>query len=105
MKLKVKGWGKEYKENKYKDEKKNWTTLLYHVGLWDGNKKLTRLGELFLKRNSSSLNENANLLDEFAQIILVLFMATAFGNTVTKYGARCKSCNLKYAVKFKQKCW
>jgi len=71
IKLKVKGWGKEYKENKYKDEKKNWTTLLYHVGLWDGNKKLTRLGELFLKRNSSSLNENRNLLDEFAQIILV----------------------------------
>jgi hypothetical protein len=40
----------------------------------------------------------------FALIIFDTFMATAFGNTALKYGARHKSCILKYAAKFQGKC-
>jgi hypothetical protein len=32
-------------------------------------------------------------------------MATALGNIAPKFGTRCKSCSLKYAVKFHCKCW
>jgi hypothetical protein len=32
-------------------------------------------------------------------------MATAFDETVPKYGRQCKSCSLKCAAKFQQKCW
>jgi hypothetical protein len=35
----------------------------------------------------------------------MLLMATASGKNAPKYGARCKSCSLKYAIKFKQKYW
>jgi hypothetical protein len=35
----------------------------------------------------------------------MLLMATAFGKKAPKYGARHKSCSLKYAVKFQPECW
>jgi hypothetical protein len=41
----------------------------------------------------------------FANIIFDTFMETAFCKIVPKYGARCKSCSLKYALKFQCKCW
>ncbi len=36
---------------------------------------------------------------------LMPLMATVFGKNVPKYCDQCKNCHLKYAVKFKQKCY
>jgi hypothetical protein len=35
----------------------------------------------------------------------MLLMATVFGQNAPKLGGWRKSCNLKYEVKFQQKCW
>lgn len=66
--LKIKGWGEGYTENNYQNYKKNYTIPMDHVNFWDENKVLTPLGERFVNRNKT---QQANIVDEFAQIILV----------------------------------
>ena len=66
--LKKKGWGQGYKENNYQNYKKNYTITMEHVNFWDENKELTPLGQKFVERN---IGQKENLVDEFAQIILV----------------------------------
>jgi hypothetical protein len=66
--LKVKGWGQGYTENNYQNYKKNFTIPMDHINFWDENKELTPLGEKFVNRNKGQQN---NLVDEFAQIMLV----------------------------------
>jgi hypothetical protein len=66
--LEVKGWGQVYTENNYQNYKKNFTITMNHVNFWDGNKELTPLGQKFVDRNE---NQSCNLVDEFAQIMLV----------------------------------
>ena len=66
--LKIKGWGQGYTENNYQNYKKNYTIPMDHVNFWDQNKELTPLGERFVYRNKS---QKTNMIDEFAQIMLV----------------------------------
>jgi hypothetical protein len=66
--LKEKGWGQGYTENNYQNYKKNFTIPMDHINLWDENKELTPLGNKFVNRNKDQHN---NLVDEFAQIMLV----------------------------------
>ena len=66
--LKIKGWGKGYTENNYQNYKKNFTITMDHVNFWDENKELTPLGQKFVDRNKLHIE---NLVDEFAQIMLV----------------------------------
>jgi hypothetical protein len=66
--LKIKGWGQGYTENNYQNYKKNFTITMDHINFWDENKQLTPLGKKFVQRNKFNLD---NLVDEFAQIMLV----------------------------------
>ncbi len=66
--LKIKGWGQGYTENNYQNYKKNFTITMDHINFWDENKELTPLGQKFVDRNKYHIN---NLVDEFAQIMLV----------------------------------
>lgn len=66
--LKIRGWGQGYTENNYQNYKKNYTIPMDHVNFWDENKELTPLGEKFVSRNKF---QQANIVDEFAQIMLV----------------------------------
>jgi len=38
-------------------------------------------------------------------IISDVFMVTVFGKIASKYDTWCKSCNIKYEVKYQHKCW
>jgi hypothetical protein len=47
----------------------------------------------------------ANLEQLLHRQFLIRLVATALGKNMPRYGARHKSCSLKYAAKFQQKCW
>lgn len=66
--LREKGWAQGYTENNYQNYKKNFTIPMDHINFWDENKELTPLGQKFVNRNRNHQN---NLIDEFAQIMLV----------------------------------
>jgi hypothetical protein len=43
---------------------------------------------------------DANAEQLLRRAVSMLLTATTFGNNVPKHGAQCKSCDLKYAVKY-----